>query len=97
MFGTEFEEESRVLVEVFGKRWLYYVWKNFDAVTQERCFVQDEAAEGTAVPSEGSILPRQSTRGYSLGHNPRENHVNAGTEDVLLVLYNVSLLKEPRK
>ena len=25
--GAEFKEESRVLVEVFGRRWLYYDWK----------------------------------------------------------------------
>ena len=25
--GTEFKEESRVLVEVFGRRWMYYDWK----------------------------------------------------------------------
>ena len=27
--GTMFEEESRVLVEVYGRRWLYYDWKGF--------------------------------------------------------------------
>ena len=34
--GTEFKEESRVLVEVFGRRWLYYDWTGFGASTNPR-------------------------------------------------------------